>query len=97
MDVLHMEDEAKRQEATTKSVPMKVTRGKGSDQKELEFSVHIPRTLEDAIKIEGAREVFGRYLRALAVDIQAKKRLALGDTGEKKERKRASYLEVLEQ
>lgn len=93
-DLMHLEDEATRQGATTTEVPMTVTKGKDENQKKLDFKVHIPKTLADAVKIEGERAVFGRYLNALAVAIQAVKRQELGDE-KKGERKRASYLEAV--
>jgi hypothetical protein len=95
-DLMHLEDEAQRSGATTVEVPMTVTKGKDDNQKKLDFSVHIPKSLEDAIKIEGTRGVFGRYLNSLAVAIQAVKRQELAGDEKKGDRKRASYMELVD-
>jgi len=92
MDVMHLEDEAKRVGATTVEAPFRASTGKGEDKKVAEFKAHIPKTLADAVKIEGERGVFERYLQSLAIEVQGKKRLEL-DTTEAGTRKRASYLE----
>ena len=95
-DIMHLEDAAGRAGATTQEVTMNTSTGKKGtpEHKPAEFQVHIPKTLKDAIAIEGEREVFKRYLQSLAVAIQAQVRQ---DLGEKKtgERKRASYLEAV--
>lgn len=82
---------------------MVVSRGKGDKQKKQKFDIALPKSLEDAFLIEGEgdlergkREVFGRYLRAFAVDAQAILRGSLGDDGDKKQKTRVSYLEEIE-
>lgn len=90
---MHLEDSASRAGAATVSAPMKASTGKADSKKVTDFQVHIPKSLADAIKIEGEREVFKRYLQSLAIAIQANKRMELGDEGEKAPRKRAGYLE----
>lgn len=92
IDVMHLEEEAKRVDAKTVDAPFRASTGKGEDKKVAEFTAHIPRSLGDAVKIEGERGVFERYLQSLAIEIQGKKRLEL-DTSEGEGRKRASYLE----
>ena len=94
-DIMHLEDGAQRSGARTVSAPMKAAKRKQEDgtKPEVNFEVHIPATLQDAVKIEGEKEVFKRYLQSLAIAIQQQKRVELGDAGEPKTRKRAAYFE----
>lgn len=95
-DLMHLEDEASRVNAKVSLADMAASTGKGDDKKEVEFKVNIPATLEDAVKIEGMRTVFTRYLQSLAVAIQNIKRAELTEADNKeKTGKRAKYLEAV--
>lgn len=88
--VLNIPDRAA---AESKVVPIPCSTGKGDDKKESTFDAELPRNLASAIALYGEDEVFGRFLNAYVVFLQGKERNKL--SGEKKERKRAPYLEQL--
>lgn len=96
MDIMHLEDEAARVGAQTVLADMKASTGKGTDKKEVDFKIHIPKTLEDAVKLEGMRTVFTRYLQSYAVAVQGIKRAELAEADNKETNsKRAKYLEAV--
>lgn len=95
-DLMHLEDGADRVGAKTVEADFSCSTGKGDDKKEIDFKAHIPATLEDAVKLEGSRTVFTRYLQSLAVGIQGIKRAELVEKEAKEgSGKRARYLEAV--
>lgn len=70
---------------------------KGPDGQPLkeEFQAELPHRLPDAIALEGADEVFRRYVNSKVIDLQGEKRRELSYSGGTKERKRAKYLQEL--
>lgn len=84
-----------RNEAAVRTVQLEVSTGKGDQKVTNKFDADMPETLADAIALEGLPAVFKRYLSSLAIELQGKERAKLAPEGEKKERKRASYLEEL--
>lgn len=84
-----------KREAETRIVKLKCSTGKGESKTETEFDGEMPASLADAIALEGVNGVFKRYLNSLAIELQGEQRAKLAPEGEKKERKRASYLEEL--
>lgn len=84
-----------KKQANTKVVTLKVSTGKGESKTESSFEAEMPASLADAIGLEGEKAVFRRYLSSLAIELQGQERAKLAPEGEKKERKRASYLEEL--
>ena|SRR5438034_2103805 len=96
-DIMHLDDAAQRTGATTVNAPMRAAKRKQADgtKPEVDFMVHIPRSLGDAVKIEGEDTVFKRYLQSLAIAIQQQKRIELGEPATKEGRKRAPYFEAV--
>ena len=86
-------------DATAVVVELNVSTGgrrEGTEKVEKSFMIAMPGSLKDAILLEGQDKVFERYLSALAIAQQAELRRQIATTdGEKKERKRAGYLETL--
>lgn len=77
-------------------VTLTASTGSGDDKKEEEFPAQLPRTLADAVALEGEKDVFKRYINAYVINLQGQKRAELQAKGEGgKERKRAKYLEEL--
>ncbi|MGH9426567.1 MAG: hypothetical protein ACRD2L_09750 [Terriglobia bacterium] len=79
----------------TRSVTLKCSTGKAESRTETEFQASMPASLGDAIALETEKGVFRRYLNSLAIELQGEQRQKLAPEGEKKERKRARYLEEL--
>ena len=84
-----------KHEAKLKTVNLTVSTGKGEAKTSTEFTTEMPESLMDAIAAEGVTGVFRRYLSSLAIERQGEERAKLAPEGEKKERKRAKYLEEL--
>lgn len=59
------------------------------------FTARLPKDLRSAVHVLGEKTVFGLFARALVVELQGEKRIALAPKAEGKERKRASYLDSL--
>jgi hypothetical protein len=85
----------RKEDATTKSVKLVASTGKGDAKVTQDFEADMPASLGDAIALEGEKGVFKRYLSSLAIELQGEQRSKMAPAGEKKERKRASYLESL--
>lgn len=84
-----------KDQAEVKEVTLKASTGRGEAKVQEEFKVRMPSSLNDAIALEGADQVYRRYLSALAIFYQGEKRDEMTPAGETKERKRAKYLEEL--
>lgn len=84
-----------KKDAKVVAVTLKCSTGRGDDKNEQDFEASMPATLADAIALEGPKAVFARYLKHMAIELQAAERQKLAPAGEKKERKRANYLEQL--
>jgi hypothetical protein len=103
VNLLNLKAEADTSGARTVPVPIKVgtyTDETDSDGKKMkvekDFTFHLPASLGDAVKIEGEKAVFSRYVNSLVIAIQGLKRGELAPGGEeKKPRKRAAYMEAL--
>lgn len=77
------------------NVPLGVSTRKGDGAK-TEFTTPLPKDLASAILHEGSeKEVLRYYIKAKVVELQAEQRNKLQPEGEKKERKKAAYLEEL--
>lgn len=60
------------------------------------FEAKLPKSLADAVSMEGEKEVFRRYLNAYVVFLQGQKRNEIAAReGQKETRKKAKYLEEL--
>jgi len=94
----------------TADVTLKVSSGKddpeaGTRKAAGEFPATLPKDLGSAVRLEadlnhcGAEEaskiVYKKYLLSKVIELQGKERMRLAPEGEKKERKRASYMEQL--
>jgi len=88
-------DYPEKTHAQVKEVSLKCSTGKGDAKVEHDFAAKMPASLADAIALEGSKGVFRRYLNSLAIELQGEERQKLAPEGEKKERKRARYLEEL--
>lgn len=82
-------------QAEIKTVTLKASTGRGDAKNTQEFQAEMPASLADAIAVEGVDAVFKRYLSSLAIELQGEQRSKMAPEGEKKERKRAGYLEEL--
>jgi len=63
-------------------------------RKDKEVQEEVPATLEDAIKAEGAKKVFKRYIQSLIIELQGEHRRDLQEKAPG-ERRRAPYMEEL--
>lgn len=85
-----------RKDCNLVKVSLTASTGTGDEKREEDFDAELPRTLADAIALEGEKDVFKRYINAYVIYLQGQKRAELQSKGEGgKERKRAKYLEEL--
>lgn len=84
-----------RQAAEIKRVTLRASTGKADKKVTEDFEADLPASLADAIAIEGADDVFKRYLSSRVIELQGDQRNKMAPEGEKKERKRAGYLDEL--
>jgi hypothetical protein len=76
-------------------VTLTASTGKGEAKNKTEFPANLPKTLHAGIRILGEKKVHRLFINALVVELQGDERSALAPKGEKKERKKAAYLETL--
>ena len=84
---------------------LKVSTGKEDKKVEKNFEAELPKDLGSAVRFEaeanhcgleeGARIVFKKYINSKVIELQGEERMRLAPEGEKKERKRAQYMEQL--
>ena len=94
----------------TADVTLKVSTGKddpeaGTRKAAGEFPATLPKDLGSAVRLEAdlnhcgleeaSKIVYKKYLLSKVIELQGKERMRLAPEGEKKERKRASYMEQL--
>lgn len=82
--------------ALVKRVTLPASTGKGDAKTSTNFEANLPTSVENASAILGPKKVHRLIINALVVELQGAKRKELAPKGgEKKERKKAPYLEEL--
>jgi len=81
--------------ADVAEVTLTASTGKGDAKNETEFPARLPKTLAIASQLFGEKKAYRLLINALVVELQGLKRKELAPKGEKKERKKAPYLEEL--
>jgi len=94
----------------TATVSLKVSTGKddplkGTKKAEGEFPATLPKDLGSAVRFEAnenkcgleeaSKIIFKKYINSKVIELQGVERMRLAPEGEKKERKRAGYMEQL--